>query len=72
MNSRREFTVFLPFAKSSDQMPSAWTRLRLTLPPVGYLSRNTQFRHARFFRPNLFGKYKSMVTPRHFPALPCL
>jgi hypothetical protein len=72
MNSRREFAVFLPLAKSPDQTPSAWARLRVTLPPVGDLSRNTQFRHVRFFRPNLFGKFKSMVTPRHVPALPCL
>jgi hypothetical protein len=72
MSSRREFTVFLPFAKSPDQMPGTGTRFRITLPPVGNLSRNTEFMHARVFHPNLFGKFKSMVTPRHFPALPCL
>jgi hypothetical protein len=38
------------------------------LPPVGNLSRDTQFMHARVFSPNLFGKFKSMVTPRHVIA----
>jgi hypothetical protein len=46
-------------------MPGTGTRFRITLPAVGNLSRNTQFMHARVFRPNLFGKFKSMVTPRH-------
>ena len=49
-------------------MPGTGTRFRITLPPVGNLSRNTQFMHARVLNPNLFGQFKSMVTPRHVIA----
>ena len=65
VNSRREFPVFLPFAKSSDQLRRAGTIFLVALPSVGNLSRNTQFMHARLCCPNLFGDLKSMVTPRH-------